>query len=212
MARSGWRIKVGVYRKEHEICATFCAIFIHRLLGFSSRMFFSRCTIAVNTPHCNAVSLFSNFTFLFFFLARSNDFTFLSLFFIILSFSFTSSGIFFFIIHELAIVSVGCQFFFLIFYLRFLSFLPFKLSLEPEEEKLFYWFLGKFPSPISQWFRWLPLSVIFYPALVPFHSIYALEKRFFRLVQRNLLLEVAKLPREALQWNQTLHVTDATSL
>lgn len=76
-------IKVGeVYRKEHEICATFRAIFIHRLLGFFSLLgsFF---VLAVNTPHCNAVSLFSNFKFLRFFLARSNDFTFLSLFFII---------------------------------------------------------------------------------------------------------------------------------
>lgn len=37
---------------------------------------------------CNAVSLFSNSTFSSFFLARSNDFTFLSLFFIIFSLDF----------------------------------------------------------------------------------------------------------------------------
>ena len=44
--RKGERgIIVGVYRKEHEICATLCAIFIHRLLG----VFFSLSLLFLST-------------------------------------------------------------------------------------------------------------------------------------------------------------------
>lgn len=80
------RIKVGVYRKEHEICATFRAIFIHRLLGFSSPLlrliFFSGC--------CEYSSLQRRIVFkLFFqshnsfFLGAFERFNILSLFFIL---------------------------------------------------------------------------------------------------------------------------------
>lgn len=164
---------VGVYRKEHEICATFCAIFIHRLLGIFP-LVFADCTIAVNTPHCNAVSLFSNFTFFSFAFGAFKRFH----IFVVIFHYFFFSVRFFCFYRPWACDSFGWMpVLFLNFYLViFLS----KNSLR-KEEKLFYWFLGKFPSPISLWFRWLPLSVIFSALLIVFRFIrFKLLRRAFR--------------------------------
>lgn len=88
-----WRVEEGLKWEFIERSMKYVRLFVPFLfIDFSGfpfaleHFFLSCCSIAVNTEHCNAVSLFSNF----FSLARSNDFTFLSLFFII---SFSTSFI-----------------------------------------------------------------------------------------------------------------------